>query len=296
MSDAPTAAEPPMIDADAFTAFERAGWDRKAATYDRLFGQLTGRLVEPLLDAARIGTGDWVLDVATGPGYAASKAVDRGAVVVGVDLAPAMVALAQRSVPRAEFRVANAELLPFADDTFDAVVGNFMIMHVPRPERAVSELVRVLKPGGRLGLTAWDAPDDNRFLGVFLDAIAAAEALASTDIPAGPPFFRFSDDAEFSRLLSGVGLVDVGLDTVGFQYAVPSAQYLWDGLLAGTVRTAGLVLGQPEDTRRRIRSALDGTVAPYRRGDGLELPASVKLAHGTKPQRVERHAEPEAHA
>jgi ubiquinone/menaquinone biosynthesis C-methylase UbiE len=295
MSDPLAGAEPPQIDAEAFTAFEAAGWERKAATYDRLFGQLTGRLVEPLLDAAHIGAGDRVLDVATGPGYVAGKAVDRGAAVIGVDIAPAMVALAQRSVPRAEFRVGNAELLPFADDTFDAVVGNFMIMHVPRPERAGSEFVRILKPGGRLALTAWDAPDHNRFLGVILDAIAAAGALAPTDTPAGPPFFRLSDDAEFSRLLIEAGLVDVGVDAVAFHYAVPSAEHLWDGLLAGTVRTAGLVLGQPEETRRRIRTALDGTVAPYHRGDGLELPASVKLAHGTKP-RVERPAEPGAQA
>jgi ubiquinone/menaquinone biosynthesis C-methylase UbiE len=157
MSDPLAGAEPPQIDAEAFTAFEAAGWERKAATYDRLFGQLTGRLVEPLLDAAHIGAGDRVLDVATGPGHVAGKAVDRGAAVIGVDIAPAMVALAQQSVPRAEFRVGNAELLPFADDAFDAVVGNFMIMHVPRPERAGSEFVRIMKPGGRLALTAWGA-------------------------------------------------------------------------------------------------------------------------------------------
>jgi hypothetical protein len=144
-------------------------------------------------------------------------------------------------------------------------------------------------------LTVWDAPDHNRFLGVILDAIAAAGALAPTDTPAGPPLFRFSDDAEFSRLLIEAGLVDVGVDAVAFHYAVPSAEHLWDGVLAGTVRTAGLVLCQPEETRRRIRTALDGTVAPYQRGDGLELPASVKLAHGTKP-RVERSAEPGAQA
>ena len=283
MASQHSAPEPQPVDADAFNAFEASGWGRKAATYDSFFGQLTGRLVDPLLDAAQVAAGDRVLDVATGPGYAASKAVDRGAAVVGVDIAPAMIELAQRIVPRAEFRIANVEVLPFADESYDGVVGNFMILHVARPEQAVREFARVLKPGGRLALTAWDTPDRSRLLGVFLDAISAAGASPPTDIPAGPPFFRFSDDGEFSRLLRDAGMNNVGVDTIKFDHAVPSAQQLWDGLLGGTVRTSSLVLRQPEETRQRIREALDETVRDYQGEDALVLPVSVKLAHGTKP-------------
>jgi SAM-dependent methyltransferase len=198
-------------------------------------------------------------------------------------MAAAMIELAKRSVPDADFRVANAEALPFAAATFDAVVGNFMIMHVARPEQAIGEFARVLKSGGRLALTAWDAPGPNRFLGVFIDAIAAAGASPPADIPVGPPFFRFSDDAEFTRLLDGAGLVDVGVDAIAFDHSVPSAEHLWDGLLTGTVRTSSLVLGQPEETRRRIRAALDEGMRRYQRAGEFELPVSVKLAHGTKP-------------
>ncbi len=276
------AAEQPPVDVDAFTAFEATGWERKAATYDSFFGQLTGRLAEPLLDAAQVVAGDRVLDVATGPGFAAGIAVKRGASVTGVDIAAAMIELAQRSVPGAQFRTANAEALPFSAETFDAVVGNFMILHVARPEHAVDEFARVLRTGGRLALTAWDLPDRNRLLGVFLEAISAAGATPPADIPVGPPFFRFSDDGEFSRLLSGAGFADITVDTVAFDHVVPSAEYLWNGLLSGTVRTSSLVFGQPEETRRRIRIALDESVGAYQREDGLELPVSVKLAHGTK--------------
>jgi 2-polyprenyl-3-methyl-5-hydroxy-6-metoxy-1,4-benzoquinol methylase len=75
------------IDLDAFTAFEAAGWDAKAAGYDDFFGRITGRLVEPLLDAVAVRRGARLLDVATGPGYAAAQAAERGASVVGVDIA-----------------------------------------------------------------------------------------------------------------------------------------------------------------------------------------------------------------
>ena len=75
------------IDPDAFNAFEAGGWEAKAAGYDQFFGGITGRLVEPLLDAASVGTGTQMLDLATGPGYAAARGAERGASVVGVDIA-----------------------------------------------------------------------------------------------------------------------------------------------------------------------------------------------------------------
>ncbi len=271
------------IDADAFNAFEAAGWGRKAAGYDELFGQITAHSIDPLLDAANVGRGKRVLDVATGPGYVAARAVDRGAEVVGVDVAEAMVALARERYPDVELRQANAEALPFADASFNAVVANFLILHLGRPERAATELSRVLAPGGRLALTAWDLPHRARFLGVFLDAVAAAGAAPPTDIPAGPDFFRFSHHDQFADLLRGAGLEHVEVQTLAFTHSVVSANELWDGLLAGTVRTSALILRQPLDTRNRIRAEFDRLVSTYQDGDRLELPVSVKMATGQKP-------------
>jgi hypothetical protein len=72
------------VDADAFNAFEAAGWDDQATTFADSFGRITRRLVDPLLDAAEVGSGSRVVDVATGPGYAAAKAAERGtSLVVG---------------------------------------------------------------------------------------------------------------------------------------------------------------------------------------------------------------------
>ena len=95
------------VDADAFKAFEVAGWEQQAPTYDDFFGQITQRFVDPLLDAAGVERGSRVLDVATGPGYAAGKAAARGASVVGVDAAPAMVRLARQRQPGIDFRRAD---------------------------------------------------------------------------------------------------------------------------------------------------------------------------------------------
>ena len=269
--------------ADAFTAFEAAGWERQAPTYDDVMGRITSRLVGPLLEAAGVQQGSRVLDVATGPGYAAAAAADLGASVVGVDMAPAMVELARRLHPTVEFRVAQAEALPFEDDSFDAVVSNFVAPHLSRPELAVAELVRVLRGGGRLALTTWDAADRMRFLGVFLDSFAEAGATPPPDIPAGPAFFQFADDEKFARLLTGSGLNGVEIATVAFDHQIQSAEELWQGMLGGMVRTSATFLGQPEQTREKIRTAFDRLVLDYRRGEWFEVPVSVKLASGVKP-------------
>jgi SAM-dependent methyltransferase len=273
----------PAIDPDAFNAFEARGWEGKAAGYDRFFGSITGRFVEPLLDAASVGPGTRMLDLATGPGYVAARAAERGASVVGVDVAGAMIALASRLHPGLDLRQADVHELPFEGGSFDAVVGNFLVLHLGRPEQAMAVVARVLRPGGRLALTAWDVPERARFLGVFLDAVAEAGATAPAELPTGPDFFRFSVDEEFDALMRGHGLEDRAVRSIAFTHRVANADELWKGLLGGTVRTSALIERQPEETRRRIRDSFDRLVRKYQREDVLELPVSAKLASGRKP-------------
>jgi SAM-dependent methyltransferase len=131
------------INVSDFKAFERAAHDEIAEGYRDFFVNVTGYAVEPLLDAASVSTGTSVLDVATGPGMLASRAADRGArPVIGVDLAPRMVAIAASLHPRIDVRQADAENLPFPDGAFNAVLSNFGIGHFPQPERAVSEFAK----------------------------------------------------------------------------------------------------------------------------------------------------------
>ena len=70
--------------------------------YDDFFGQITSRLIDPLLDGAAVSAGDRVLDVATGPGYVAAGAAQRGAEVIGIDIAGSMVDLARSRNPGIE--------------------------------------------------------------------------------------------------------------------------------------------------------------------------------------------------
>jgi SAM-dependent methyltransferase len=272
------------VDADAFNSFEAAGWEKQAAGYEDFFGQITTRVVDPLLDAAGVGEGTRVLDVATGPGYVAAEAAGRGATVVGLDQAEAMLAIARQTCPGIDFRRGSVEALPLPDRSFEAVVGNFIMLHVGRPEQAAAEFVRVLAPGGRLALTVWDVPERARILGVLVDAIAAAGAGPPGEMPVGPPIFRFSEDREFACLLREQGLEGVEVATIGFSHSSPSADDLWSGLLGGSVRTSALILAQPDDVQQEIRAAFDRVVGEYEVGGRLEVPVSVKLASGRMPR------------
>jgi len=261
------------IDADAFNAFEVAGWERQVAGYEDFFVPITARLAAPLLDAAAVGRGSAVLDVATGPGHIAAAAARRGATVIGVDVAEGMLARAREAHPEVTFLRGDAEALPFDDGAFDAVVVGFLLLHLARPERAVAEFGRVLRPGGRVALTMWDFPDRSRFLGVLLDAIAEAGAEPPPDLPPGPPIFRFSDEEQLAGLLERFDEVEI--QTVEFPLRFGSTDVLWRGLLGGTVRLSVLVLRQPSEVQERIRAAFDRII-----GGAEELPVSVKLATG----------------
>jgi len=131
---------------DAFNDFERAMWEQRAAAYTDGFAALTPFSTDALLDAAGVHAGTAVLDIGTGPGFVAAAAADRGATVTGIDVADAMVEIAHARVPAGHFRRASAEALPLADDSFDAVVGNFVLLHLGHPDRGVAEARRVLRP------------------------------------------------------------------------------------------------------------------------------------------------------
>jgi SAM-dependent methyltransferase len=271
-------------EAAAFKAFEAEGWTRKAKTYDRLTGRATARLVVPLLEAAGVESGTRLLDVACGPGHLAAAAADKGAKPVGLDASEGMVAVARARYAEIEFQQGDAERLPFGDASFDAVVAGFVVNHLPRPERALAEFVRVVRPGGRVAVTVWDRPERMRLLGVLGEAVERTEGVRDPGLPrGGPDAFRFADDPVLAALLSDAGLAEAEVRSIAFEQEVADTDELWEGVLAGSVRTAALIERQPEPVRRRIRAALEQAVVPYRSETGIALPVSAKLAVGRRP-------------
>jgi len=275
MSNAP-------IDIERFREFERAAHDRIADSYHSFFVPITEHAAAPLLDAAGVRSGTRVLDVASGSGVVSGHAAVRGAVVTGVDISSRMVSLAAELNPTCKFKTADVEALPFANQSFEAVVCAFGIGHFPRAEHAVAECARVLTSSGQMAFAWWDVPARNRLQGILLDAVQEAGAKPPADLPAGPPMFRFSNDGEFSALLASAGLQGATVESHVFTYSIPSADVLWAGAMGSLARTSALLRGQVPEMQQRIRAAFDRLLVEYTTPGGIDLPMAFKVASARK--------------
>lgn len=270
------------LDAKAFTAFEQAAHDRIALPYAKHFAPLTTLALEPLLDAARIAPGQRVLDVATGPGVAATVARRRGADVVGVDVSPGMVALARDADPGIDFQVAEVTALPFLDGTFDAVLCNFGLGHFPQPEAALSECVRVLVPGGRLAFSWWDQPVRQRVQGLFREAITELGLVPPPELPQGHDTLRFSDPDVFATLLRSAGLDTVRVAAHSTTHVMPDVEALWQAGMGGMAVTGSAIAAQDAATQARVREAIGRRAEAHRGQHGLEIPIAYFIGMGHK--------------
>ena len=268
--------------AGTFRDFEHAGWETAALPYADTFGLLTVQAVGPLLDAVGAGAGVRLLDVATGPGYVAAVAAERGARAIGLDFAAVMVAEARRRYPEAEFREGDSEALPFSDASFEAVTINFGLLHFAQPEQALAEAHRVLVPGGRVGFTVWAPPEQAVAFGIVLRAVQA-HGDPNVPLPPGPPFFRFSDPAECCLVLEALGFERPTVAQVPQVWRLPSPAALFDAMQHGTVRTRALLQTQTPAALAAIGAAVREAAAVYARPAGLELPMPAVLASATKP-------------
>ncbi len=265
-----------------FHAFEQAGWERAADHYGDAFGSLTAQTIPSLLRAANVGRGTRLLDVATGPGYVAAAAAALGASVVGVDFSSEMVALASRRHRSIEFVEGDAEALAFPDRSFDAVAINFGVLHLARPDAALAEARRVLKPRGRCAFTVWATPDVSVGFGIVLKAIDTYGRM-DVPLPQGPPFFRFADPAESIRSMEAAGLADPRVETVPLVWTLASGAALFEAFLRGAVRTAALLRAQTPAATEKIRRAVTEGAEAYRKGDTIELPMAAVLSSGAMP-------------
>jgi len=268
-------------DAVAFHDFEQQGWERASAHYADAFGNLTSQMAGPLLDATRVRQGIRLLDVCTGPGFIAAAAAARGGAATGLDFSAAMIAEAKRRHPDVDFREGDAEALPFPIAAFEAVVMNFGLLHLARPDAAIAEAHRVLRGGGRYALTVWS--EDAVGFGLALKAIQQ-HGNPNVPLPDGPPFFRFSAAAELERTLHDAGFSEVAVQTVPLTWRVKSTEEVFGALSKGGVRTAAILRAQTPDALAAIADSIRQGVEAYGRAGQYEIPMPAVLASATKPE------------
>jgi ubiquinone/menaquinone biosynthesis C-methylase UbiE len=264
----------------SFREAELAGWAARASSYDRHLSPVTNQVIAPILATLAPLAGMRVLDVCCGPGHLAGAAAAAGAVVEGVDFAPPMVAKACESHPGLAFREGDAEALPYADGAFDHVVCAFGLMHVSRPDVAVAEAFRVLRPQGRYVFTQW--AKDDEVLGIVLSAIAAQGAPVA-NLPDAPPPLRFSDPLECRRVLERAGFADVRIERIETAWTGEQPAALLDLVYGGAVRVAIVMEAQEPAGRARIHAAILEAAKARTSGGTVVLRRPVVMASSVKP-------------
>jgi SAM-dependent methyltransferase len=262
------------------------GWERNADFVD---GQLA-KGTAAMLEAARIGSGDAVLEVAAGPGgaglAAAGRVGEQGRVVLA-DVAPAMVRVAARrsaSRPQVSTLECDEVAIPEPDASFDAVLCRLGLMFSEPPADAVREAVRVLRPGGHYVAMTWGARAENPWLGLILDAVG--EQFGVPFPPPGTPGPFSLDNSELlADTLRAGGLEDVHVQKVAAPMIVDSLE-IWGARVPQLAGPLAVALAGMEDEVREVilQRALDkGAEAARAAADGVVLEGSVLVGSGRRP-------------
>ena len=261
------------------------GWSTAARQYDLHVTKLTTPFARQIVTSLGLAAGHRFLDVAAGTGALTLAAAATGAQVMATDFAPAMLdrlrlRLEANNVRGVETAVMDGQALDVADQSFDMAGSNFGVIFFPDRGRGFKELYRVLRLGGRAGITAWAEADKNPGLALFGQAVQ--EALPDLPRATEPPaVLSLADPSTFAGELRRAGFSEVELQPVASAWTFPSPEAVWDELHAASP-VFSAVLERAGDRVADVRAAL---VARVRRehGDGpVRLPALAWLAIASK--------------
>jgi SAM-dependent methyltransferase len=232
-----------------------------ADAYARFVGRYGPALARALLAEAGVSAGQRVLDVGCGPGPLAAEAaaiVDEER-VAAVDPSEPFVEACRARLPGADVRVAAAESLPFADDTFDVVLSQLVVNFMEDAPRGVAEMTRVAVPGGVVAACVWDYGDGMRMLRAFWDAALAVDPAGARPYDEGRTM-RYGTAPELERLWRTVGLDEVRTSALDVEAEYEDFDDLWEPFTFG-IGPAGAYAASLDDRRRaavreRLRGAL----------------------------------------
>lgn len=244
-------------------ATQRELWGRRPEDWAQLAEPQNAGLFADALDAAGVRADTELLDVGCGSGLALSLAAARGARVSGLDIAPALLAVARERVPAADLREGGLDELPFGEQVFDVVLAVNALQFAFDPGAALREVHRVLRPAGRLALGQFAAPERCESTALH----HAMEALIPAD--------RQQDHAPYA--LSAPGALEAALNEAGLTVVLDREQPGdWrypdlDRALRGLLGSAGGARAVAVVGEERVRAAVTAGLAPFRDDEGAYI-------------------------
>jgi ubiquinone/menaquinone biosynthesis C-methylase UbiE len=255
-------AAPRTVAARPVTRDDEPDWRRYDSVAESYARVQQPRMVLPATDLVQltdVAPGSRVLDVGSGTGAvarAASVAVGAEGLVIGVDPSLPMLAHAHEQAGGPRYAAAEAIDLPFRDGAFDAILAAFVLPHFTRYETALFDMLRVLAPGGKLGVSTW-GPTEDEFQRAWREVCtqyAEPEVLRDAVATAMPWEERFADPERLKMALHDAGVRDILISRRQYRFQMTAEDYLTGRETAASGRFLRQMLGEELWQRLRARA------------------------------------------
>ena len=273
-----------------YQAWQHQHWAESAGDWEK-WAEIVAPQAEgfnrPLIEAAGIATGHRVLDMACGagePSLTAAETVGPSGHVTASDYAPEMVAVTERrakakGVANMAFQRADMADLPFDDGGFDAVICRFGFMYTDAPDKCAAEVLRVLKPGGRVALMVWGPKPSNTVLSVAMDAGNAVVNMMDEEAAAHSSIY--AEPGSMTGFFEAAGFAEVKESDLQFKPSIPANLKFWTPIVGMNLGAA--MQGMSKDEVQAVDDAIAAAYAPYIEDGKYRLSAHVRILSAAKP-------------
>lgn len=250
------------------------------AAYERLMGRWSRRVGDVVLEWIEAPKGLRWLDVGCGTGVFTEQVIQgcAPAAMVGIDPSAEQLAFAEKraGLTTAEFRVGDAQDLPFAENSFDMAVMALVIHFVPDPAKAVTEMARVLRPGGWAASYVWDYTE----AGSPVSPLSAAMKAIGLESP-GPPSANATSLPALEELWRTTGFVEIGTRTIDIVVEFADYDEFWDTMTLPVGHAGTAIARLSPDNRERLRRTLHERT-PLAAGGRVVYEARANAIKGVK--------------
>lgn len=262
---------------------QRYGWDKAARYYEKGWQKQLWSAQERLIREAAFQRGEQVLDISCGTGlvtFPIAEAVEPGGRVTGVDLSEGMIkeaaiAAERQGIKNATFKHMDAEGLEFEDHSFDVAINSLGLMYVPDPGKAIREMYRVLKPGGRALALVWGRRSECGWAEIF----PIVDRRVKSDVC--PLFFQLGTGENILHAFQQSGFNDVHISRFSQKMHFDSKETAITGaFLGGAVALAYQKFNK--ETQKEVHVEYLNSIEMFRNEQGFEIPGEFVIASGIR--------------
>ena len=272
----------------------RQAWDASASGWNHQTPAIRHWLAAPtavLLDAAQIGPGMRVLDVAAGAGDQTldiAHRVGAGGHVLATDISPAILQFASEHARRAglaqvQTQVCDAEDLTLDETGFDAAVCRLGLMLCPDPLRALRQMHRVLRPGGRAAVLVFSAPQRNPCIAILMDTACRHAGLGPRDPFTPGGLLSLGKPGLLQDFFIQAGFTDIATEPISAPFQLPSARDYLDFVRTSASPIVQILGALNPEAREAAWTDMEEQLEVFQLPEGWEGPNELLLVHGMRP-------------